>query len=200
MVLNRSYKTEGIVLKRTNYGEADRIVTLYCRRFGKITCLAKGVRKLASRKKGALEIFNRIIFFAVEGKGMDIITETETLETYPGLRRDLSKIAAAYEVSEIIDKLTVANQPQDEVYDLLSAYLKKIMTADDLEGLIFSFGETLVKYLGFWPPDKPIPPNFEMPSFIEQICERELKSKNFLKKCCKISNDGKFNGKSSVSL
>ena len=54
-----SYKTEAIVLKRTNFGEADRLVTVFSQPRGKLVLLAKGIRRLTSRKKGHLELFNR---------------------------------------------------------------------------------------------------------------------------------------------
>jgi len=78
----RSYKTEGIVLKRINYGEADRILTIYTKRHGKIRAIAKGVRKLTSRKAGSLELFNNVVLFLVKGKNLDIITEAQTVDLF----------------------------------------------------------------------------------------------------------------------
>ena len=57
---SRSYRTEALVIRHTNFGEADRILTLYSREKGKIRVVAKGVRKLKSRKAGHLEPFTRV--------------------------------------------------------------------------------------------------------------------------------------------
>lgn len=179
-----TYKTEGIVLKRINFGEADKIVTLYSKHYGKITCLAKGMRRLTSRKRGSLEIFNKVAFIAHKGKGMDIITETELTESFSSLRKDLKKVACAYQLCEMVDKLTAERSEQDGVYELLSEYLKKLNTLN-LENFSFflgNFGLDLLKLLGFWPRSKPVSEDFRTSSFIEEIIEKELKSKKFLAK------------------
>ena len=62
--MRRTYKTEGIILKRINFGEADRILTSYTKHFGKISLLAKGVRKITSRKGGNIELFNQTVLFS----------------------------------------------------------------------------------------------------------------------------------------
>jgi DNA repair protein RecO (recombination protein O) len=179
-----SYKTEGVVLKRINFGEADRLVTIFTKHYGKVTGLAKGVRKLSSRKRGALEIFNQVIFFAAKGRGMEIITEAEALSTFSGWRKDLKKVAVAYEFCEMVDKLTAEETEQEEVYELLVTALKGLETAgrEKLPGLIEDFGGSLLKLLGFWPKGKPFPPHFCVSLFIEEIIEKELKSKRFFKR------------------
>lgn len=176
-----SYKTSGVVLKRINFGEADKIITLYTKDFGKITCIAKGIRKMNSRKKGALEIFNDVSFFAVKGKGMDIVTEVETLNTFSGWRKNLKKIAASYQICEMVDKLTAEGQEQEEIYRLLVSGLERIdsLSEEKIPSLVNYFGENLLKLLGFWPKEKGFPDNFNTSLFMENIMERELKSKKF---------------------
>lgn len=176
-----TYKTEGVVLKRVNFGEADRIVTLYTKHFGKVVCLAKGIRKMSSRKRGSLEIFNQVVFFAVRGKGMDIITETESMNSFSGWRKNLKKIVAAYEFCEMVDKLSPENSEQEEIYVLLVTFLKKLgeTEAENLRVLLNSFGEFLVQELGYWPRQRKFPLNFNVSSYIEGIIERELKSRKF---------------------
>lgn len=182
--MRRTFKTEGVILKRTNFGEADRIVTVFSKHYGKIVCLAKGIRKMASRKRGNLEIFNQVILFVVSGKGLDIITETELVNSFSTWRQSLPKIAIAYEICEMIDKLTVEGSEQEEVYDLLTESLKQIgnLEQDELPTLANVFGEKLIQLLGFWPRNKPFPENFNAILLVEQIMEKELKSKKFLSK------------------
>ena len=179
-----TFKTEGVVLKRINFGEADRIVTLYSKHYGKITCLAKGIRKLSSRKRGNLEIFNQVTFFAAKGKGMDIVTEVETIDAFASLRKKLKKVASAYEICEITDRLTAENSEQEEVYLLLIEYLKKLDESLEQESsnLVNNFGENLLRILGFWPREKEYPEKFVVSTFIEDIIENRLKSKNFFNK------------------
>ena len=89
-MLPHSYSEEGIVLARKNYGEADRIVSIYSQNHGRISSIAKGVRKLSSRKRGHLEVFSHIRFQAVNGKGLDLMTEVETVENFGEIRKSLS--------------------------------------------------------------------------------------------------------------
>lgn len=177
----RTYKSEGVVLKRTNFGEADKIVTVFSKHYGKTTLLAKGIRRLTSRKRGNLELFNQVAFFAYKGKGIDIVTETELLDSFFSWKKDLQKIATAYQICEMIDKLTAEGSEQEEIYDLLVTYLRAI-TVTEQNGLVVltnSFGINILKDLGFLPKNKVLPQNFNVTAYIENIIEKELKSKKF---------------------
>lgn len=175
-------KSEGVILKRYNFGEADKIITVFSKHFGKMSLLAKGVRKLTSRKRSSLEIFNQIKFFAVGGKGMDIITEVETINSFSVLRKDLKKIAVAYELVEMVDKLMAEGSEQEEIYYLLAGYLEKIQDSqvENLFENLDSYARQLIKILGYWPKDKDFPGNFNTCLYIEEIAEKEIKSRKFL--------------------
>jgi len=183
-VREKTYKSEGIVLKRTNFGEADKIVTIYSKHYGKVTLLAKGIRRMTSRKRGNLELFNQVVFFASKGKGMDIVTETELLDSFSSWRKDLKKVAIAYQLCEMVDKLTVEGSEQEEVYKLLVSCLSNLssVTPTNQNTFLNSFGINLLKLLGFWPKEKPFPANLRVSTFIEDIIEKELKAKKFLSK------------------
>lgn len=176
-----TFKTEGIVLKRINFGEADRLITFYTKHFGKIVCLAKGVRRMSSRKRGSLEIFNQVRFFASKGRDLSIVAETEIINSFNFFRKNLKKVAIAYQLCEMVDKLTAEGHEQEDVYGLLVSYLSNLnnIGESNLNIYVDDFAVNLLKVLGFWPKDKPIPKNFNTSSFIENIIERELKSKNF---------------------
>jgi len=182
--MGKTYKSEGIVLKRLNFGEADKIITVFSRHFGKVIFLAKGIRRMTSRKRGNLEIFNQVSFFAARGKGMDIVTETELLNSFSLCRKELNKIAVAYQLCEMVDKLTAEGSEQEEVYELLTIYLKNLneLKTEDNSNYLGTFGLSLLKILGFWPKDKKVPENFKVSLFIEDIIEKELKAKKFLNK------------------
>lgn len=179
-----TYKSEGVVLKRTNFGEADKIITVYSKHHGKVTLLAKGIRRLTSRKRGNLEVFNQVAFFASRGKGIDIVTEAETLDSFYVWRKDLTKVAVAYQLCELVDKLTVEESDQEEVYELLVDNLKSLNCLEKEKNNKFlgSFSIRLLTLLGYWPKGKLVPKNFKASAFVEEIIEKELKCKNFLNK------------------
>lgn len=180
--MGRTYKSEGIVLKRSNFGEADKIISVYSKHYGKLTLMAKGIRRMTSRKRGNLEVFNQLTFFAAKGRGMDIVTETELIEGFLGLRKNLQKVAIAYQLCEMVDKLTAEGSENEGVYELLSEYLRKLECLKLPEKSFFlgNFGLRLLKILGYWPQSKPVPKNLKVSSFIEGIIEKDLKAKKFL--------------------
>lgn len=180
----KTYKSEGIVLRTINYGEADKIVSIYTSKRGKVSCIAKGIRKLTSRKRGSLEIFYKINFFASSGKGLDIITEVECLDDFGQWRDNLKKVASAYELAEMTDKLTVEADENEAIYTILVSAFNELKAAGskELDLIVERYGESLLRVSGFWPEQKPFPREFNVFQKIEEIIENELKSKKFSRK------------------
>ncbi|OGD56433.1 DNA repair protein RecO [Candidatus Beckwithbacteria bacterium RIFCSPLOWO2_02_FULL_47_23] len=170
-----SYKTEAIVLKRTNFGEADRLVTVFSKHRGKLTLLAKGIRRLTSRKKGHLELFNRVKLQIANGKNLDIITEAETINSFPQLRVNLNRVRIAYLLLELVDKLTAENQEHEAVYALLCATLAQLNSDTASNSLIVDFEARLLTFLGFGLPARPDRASLE--AHILAITEKPLNSK-----------------------
>src|SRR3989338_2022811 len=99
-------KVEGIVLKRRNLGEADRILTVFTLQKGKISVLAKGVRRITSRRAGNVELLNRSAMYLYPAKSFFILTEAESFNTFQKLKDDLILSATAFHIIELVDKLT----------------------------------------------------------------------------------------------
>ena len=91
-----TYKSRGIVLRRTNLGEADRILTILTEKFGLIRVVAKGVRKTLSHLAGHLEPFCVAEFLIAEGRNLDIITGAEIQKCHLNLRSQLETTQTAY--------------------------------------------------------------------------------------------------------
>jgi DNA repair protein RecO (recombination protein O) len=177
-----SFKTEGVILKRTNVGEADRFLTIFTRDYGKIHAIARGVRRIISRRGGNVEIFTCATMFFAVGRNFDVLTEAETTHSFQALRKNLTAVAYAYEICELVDKLTAEKQEHRDLYKLLVEALEELNSNRNISpNTIKEFEQALLKILGFWPKDKPVD-NIDIEGFIESIIERELKSKNFLLK------------------
>jgi len=174
----KTYKTEGIVLKRSDFGEADRILTIFTKHYGKIQVIAKGVRKTISRKGPSLELFNHVRLFIAKGKNLDIITEAEVINSFPGFRKNLKKVALAYQACELVDNLTAERAENKEVFDLLKNYL---LQSSNQPSAISNqqFSLKLLQSLGFWPKDQSAD-NIDIEKYIESLMEKKLKSKKFL--------------------
>jgi len=169
----RSYSSEGIILGRASYSEADRIISLFSKDYGKITLLAKGVRKLKSRKRGHIEVFNRIKFSAARGKGLDILTEAEEIESYRKIRSSLQKVSLAYYFTEIVARTAHDNEVNREIYGLLCLYLKRMESEHSLKKFRLAFVTELLIRLGYWPQNKPL----SSPDILlEEVMERKPNS------------------------
>jgi DNA repair protein RecO (recombination protein O) len=120
MARERTFRSEAIVLRRRDFSESDRLLTLFSREFGKIQAIAKGARKPQSRKTGHVELFMRTNFLFAKGREMNIITQAEMIEAYPGLREDLVRTTyASYQV-ELLDRFTADEDRHLGEYELLA--------------------------------------------------------------------------------
>ena len=85
----RSLKVDAVILRHSDYGEADRLLTLFTREAGKLRAIAKGVRKMQSRKAGHLEPFTQVTLMLAQGHDLWIVTQAEATELYQPLRESL---------------------------------------------------------------------------------------------------------------
>jgi DNA repair protein RecO (recombination protein O) len=177
MITSRIHQAEGIILKRKNFGETDRIITLFTRDIGKISCIAKGVRKITSRRSGHVEVFHRAHISYHEGKGMYALTEAQTLDAHQGLSGDIVSVSYAYYVCELIDALTADRQRHEDVFPLLSnalTHLDTCKTNKSRNTVVAAFANSLLRTLGFLPVSETLPAKNITP-FIERIIERKLR-------------------------
>ncbi len=147
----RLYRTEGIVLKRSNFGEADRILVVLTPGLGKLRVLAKGVRKVPSRKAGHVEPFMRTEFLLARGRDLDIVTQAEVMETQRGLREDLTRATHAYYLVELVDAFTREGEESQAIYHLLAASLSRLAAGDEPRLLCRFFELRLLGYAGYRP-------------------------------------------------
>jgi DNA repair protein RecO (recombination protein O) len=128
----RTYRTEAIVLRRKDIGEADRILTLFTPELGKVRAVAKGIRKPRSRKAGHLELFTCTRLLLAVGRDLDIITQAEGLDPYRPLRDDLLRNAYGAYMVELLDRFTPDGEENPEMYQLLRQGLGWAATAVEL--------------------------------------------------------------------
>ena len=125
---NRSnqFKATGIILKGKTFKETDRLITILTTDYGLITALAPGAKKHKSRLRGRTELFVINEFVLIKGRSLDKIIQAETIYTYPGLSQDLGRLAAAQYLAELATYIAVDQQPQADLYELLTEHLRRI--------------------------------------------------------------------------
>jgi len=148
------YKSTGIVVKRMNFGEADRILTIYTRNFGKVKAVAKGVRKVTSRKSGHLELFTISEMVFAAGKSLDVITDSSTVESLPSVRKSLFKTSLAYYVAELVDGFTEEAEKDAHLFDLIFETVVALNKARKIASgalIVRAFEVKMLGYLGYAP-------------------------------------------------
>lgn len=200
-----AFKTEGIILKRRDFGEADRILTAFTLHKGKLSIIAKGVRRITSRRAGNVELLNRVQMFLYPGKNFWTLTEAASLDTFQKLKEDLTLSAYGFHILEIVDKLTVENQENRFLYEQLVEVLKRL-TATPRQIWVRAFEAKVLSNLGFvsfegiellkkleissWDEIGKLKINEKealelervLRYYVEKVIEKPLKARKFLKK------------------
>lgn len=176
------YKTQGIIIKKIDLAEADRVLTFYTKDFGKIKGLAKAVKKSKAKLKGHLELFVHSHLMLAQGKNTDIITSAETIESFPRLRKDLDSLAAAYYLAELADKLITEPEKDERIWDLLLSSFKKLETFQEPSSeIIKNFENKLLEFLGYDLAGQPA--RQDSLSFIQSLIGEKINSRQFLSIC-----------------
>ncbi len=175
----RSYKLEGIIIKRRNVGEADRILTVMTKENGKIQVKAVGVRRITSRRSSHVEMLNTVSMTLYRGSRMPLLTEVVSLEDFSEIKCDLRKVGVAYHVCELIDALCPENQENEAIYVLFKELIENFSGDTNLYKAVYQFEVKLLELLGYWPQNNTLS-EYEISPFIESILERKLKTRQIL--------------------
>jgi DNA repair protein RecO (recombination protein O) len=131
MERERLYRTEALILHRTDFGEADRLLNVYTPRLGRLRLLAKGVRKPSSRKAGHVEPFTHVNLLVARSKTLDIVSQAEIVEPFRRLHEQLERASLAYYVAELITGFTEEHDENAPLFDLIHATLARLCDVRD---------------------------------------------------------------------
>lgn len=110
------YTTEALILKTSDFGEADRILTVFTKDRGKVGALAKGVRRMESRKGGNVDQLNYVLISLAEGRDLDVVTEVEALSSFHRIKEELKLAVLGYYVAELIDRFFKDEQSSYQIF------------------------------------------------------------------------------------
>lgn len=178
----KSYSVEGIILKRQNVKEADKLLTLLTRQQGKLTVRAVGIRRLKSRRAGSLDLFNHISAQIVYGKtDIGTLTEVRLIQSFAPWKKHLGRINLAYQLCETVDKLLIEQEPVPEIFSLLLKDLSNLGTLGRDWPVQFKIWLVeIVSSLGYWSVSEPF--NRNIYEFISDLTKYPLSSPHMLKK------------------
>jgi DNA repair protein RecO (recombination protein O) len=147
---DRVYRTEAVIIRRSDFGEADRLLTLLTPQ-GKRRVVAKGARKTTSRLAGHIELFTHTSLLLAVGRNLDIVTQSMILHSFDTLRGDLRRIGAAYYAAELIDRLTEEEDENRPAFELLVATLAALDISRNVDLALRFYELHLLGYSGYRP-------------------------------------------------
>lgn len=144
-------KINGIVMKSTDYGETHKIVTIFSKKYGKITALARGAKKPKSRMAAVTQPFIFAQFFIYVGKGLSTIQQGEIINSNRLIRENIIKTAYAAYIMELTDKILEDRQSEAYIFEQLQLTMDYISENESCEIPVIMYEMKLYKKGGFAP-------------------------------------------------
>lgn len=126
----RNYQTDGLILRYYNVGEADRILTVLSSNLGKMSVVARSVRRGRSKLAGHLEPFSVVQLNLAKGRKLDVVTGAQIKDSFTLEHGDLNQMALGHLFLEMSDKLSTERMVNQLLYDLLIEVLSEIPHAE----------------------------------------------------------------------
>nr|WP_254119217.1 DNA repair protein RecO [Bacillus sp. FJAT-29790] len=144
-------KCEGIVIRTTNYGETNKIVTLYTREWGKVGVMARGAKKPNSRLAAVTQLFTYGYFLVQKGSGLGTMQQGEMIASMRAIREDIFLTAYASYIVDLTDKSTEDRKPNPFLFELVHQTLNLVNEGFDAEIISNIFEMKMLNSLGLYP-------------------------------------------------
>ncbi len=165
----------GIIIHQVRFGEADKFVKILSQHHGLVDTLAKGVRRLSSKKSSHLDNLNLIRFSTNRGNPPQYLTEVESIMVFPKIKRNLHKVRTCFYLTEVMNLTLVENQPDEALFEAFKQFLIRLNdfpTDESPRDLAVNFQHFLIKHLGFPPPTDDRPD--ALVPYFESLIDRHL--------------------------
>lgn len=176
--MNR-FSSRVIILGKRDYSEADKIVTAYSLKRGKVRFIAKSVKRLNSKKRASIEVGNMVSISATRSEGLGVLTEAKLIYSLENVRTSLNKISLLHYFCEVTDKLTQPGEPDPVLFGLLAKYISRLQETNKLKKLREKFILEILVLLGYWPDGKFM---IDPDAALEEVVERRVNSARVGKK------------------
>lgn len=146
-----TYITQAIVLKKISAGEADAVVVLYTRDFGKIRTYAQGVKKESAKLKGHVESLSLSAVQFVLGAAGERLTYAQMMQSWPRIRGEFDRFTAAIYITELVDRHCLMGQPDISIWELLLTSLAMLNheSAPDIPDVTSEFEKDFLRAFGY---------------------------------------------------
>lgn len=147
----RSYSVEAFVLRSKPLSETDKILTLFTREDGRMTAIARGARKSGSPLGGSTNGLGYARFHMAKGRQFDYVTQAQPLRSFVRVMADLTRMAHALVLTELLERTTVEHQPNEPEYDLALLIMELLDGEGDPTNTLLWGEARLMSVLGFTP-------------------------------------------------
>ena len=147
----RTYRCEGLTLRKAAIGEADLVVTVFTAEHGKLRAVAKGARRSSSKLVGHLEPLTHVRLSLARGRELEIITQAQVTDSLSVLKEDLSSMARGLYVAELLDGFGPEDNPSPGLFRLAANVLRELPRAKDPEVPLRYFEFHLLRLTGVLP-------------------------------------------------
>jgi DNA repair protein RecO (recombination protein O) len=149
--MNRTYNLTAIALRGYALNEADRILVLFSPEEGLKRVVAKGLRKPKNRIGGRLEPFRENNIMLAKGRNMDVVTQVESLRSFPAIQQDFDLLAAAMSAAELLLAFVEEGVPAPDVYEHFVEFLGLLKPGAEAEVLLTAYELQLLELVGYRP-------------------------------------------------
>lgn len=189
----KRYTTKGIILNRTNFGEADRILTFLTNSHGKIRAIAKGVRKSKAKLAGSVELFSVTDLTLIAGRSeIDTLVSARLTKHYGNIVKDIERTKLAYDFLKIVGSST-QDRAEPEYFELLKKSLSALDSSDIEPKLTELWFQMQLLKLGGHTP------NLKTDNGGNKLKENQMYNFNLGKMCFTPNQNGRF-GKNDIKL
>lgn len=139
------YRTQGIIIEKEDRGEADQLLTIYTKDFGKLEILGKAIRKISSKLRSGVDLFYLSEIEFIQGKTYRTLTDSILIEKFEQIRTDLKRLKIAHNISDFLDKLVNFQEQDEKIWQLLNESFKKLKDCS-----LLTVNCSLIYYYFFW--------------------------------------------------
>lgn len=145
-------KSDAIVIRQVDFSESSRVLTIFTRDFGKISCLAKGAKRLKNAFEGSLDLLSECrVVFIHKLSGLDLLTEAQLKRRFQPSPHSLTHLYGGYYIAELLNSLTEEGDPHPQLYEAAGTALAVLSSNDPPELALFRFELIALREIGQLP-------------------------------------------------
>lgn len=173
--MKSSFSDTGIVIRSVDSGEADKFVSMITHNHGLQDFVARGARRIISKKAPHLDLFNLVKFQSGRGDQPRFLDQVESISYYSGIKKDFSKVGLCLTIMEILINTLPVGVEDREIFLSTKSFLEAVEKSGSRKKtnkLGRKFGLFLLRHLGYPPPR--LPETTKLTTYFESIMSKKL--------------------------